>query len=105
MRNTYIYIIGMAMALAPVSAWGQEPLSARTAIVAHSDNSTYSKGTSTGCNLHTAYVTIDTNKTSWRQLGLTPLASYGNTATESSCFSALIEQTAAHVADTTHCLC
>ena len=81
MRNTYIYIIGMAMALAPASAWGQEPLSARTAIVAHSDNSTYSKGTSTGCNLHTAYVTIDTNKTSWRQLGLTPLASYGNTAT------------------------
>lgn len=86
MRKSYIYIIGATMLLAPASALAQASLSPRTAIAVASPTllkSPAAQAAAVGtasCQL-SAYVTIDPARTSWQQLGVTPIAENASTAT------------------------
>lgn len=86
MRKSYIYIIGATMLLAPASALAQASLSPRTAIAVASPTLLKSPAAqaaavgAAGSQL-SAYVTIDPARTSWQQLGVTPIAENAGTAT------------------------
>ena len=86
MRKSYIYIIGATMLLAPASALAQASLSPRTAIAVASPTLLKSP-TAQAAAEHaassqlSAYVTIDPARTSWQQLGVTPIAENAGTAT------------------------
>lgn len=86
MRKSYIYIIGATMLLAPASALAQASLSPRTAIAVASPTllkSPAAQAAAVGAasSQLSAYVTIDPARTSWQQLGVTPIAENTNTAT------------------------
>ena len=86
MRKSYIYIIGATMLLAPASALAQASLSPRTAIAVASPpllKSPAAQAAAVGAasSQLSAYVTIDPARTSWQQLGITPIAENANTAT------------------------
>lgn len=86
MRKSYIYIIGATMLLAPASAFAQASLSPRTAIAVASPTllkSPAAQAAAVGAasSQLSAYVTIDPARTSWQQLGVTPIAENANTAT------------------------
>lgn len=86
MRKSYIYIIGATMLLAPASALAQASLSPRTAIAVASPTllkSPAAQAAAVGAASRqlSAYVTIDPARTSWQQLGVTPIAENANTAT------------------------
>lgn len=86
MRKSYIYIIGATMLLAPASALAQASLSPRTAIAVASPTllkSPAAQAAAVGAadRQLSAYVTIDPARTSWQQLGVTPIAENANTAT------------------------
>lgn len=86
MRKSYIYIIGATMLLAPASALAQASLSPRTAIAVASPTllkSPAAQAAAVGAasSQLSAYVTIDPARTSWQQLGVTPIAKNANTAT------------------------
>lgn len=86
MRKSYIYIIGATMLLAPASALAQASLSPRTAIAVASPTllkSPAAQAAAVGAasSQLSAYVTIDPGRTSWQQLGVTPIAENANTAT------------------------
>lgn len=86
MRKSYIYIIGATMLLAPASALAQASLSPRTAIAVASPTllkSPAAQAAAVGIasSQLSAYVTIDPARTSWQQLGVTPIAENANTAT------------------------
>lgn len=86
MRKSYIYIIGATMLLAPASALAQASLSPRTAIAVASPTLLKAPAAQTAAmgaasSQLSAYVTIDPTRTSWQQLGVTPIAENANTAT------------------------
>lgn len=86
MRKSYIYIIGATMLLAPASALAQASLSPRTAIAVASPTllkapATQAAAVGSASSQLSAYVTIDPARTSWQQLGVTPIAENANTAT------------------------
>lgn len=86
MRKSYIYIIGATMLLAPASALAQASLSPRTAIAVASPTllkSPAAQAAASGVagSQLSAYVTIDPARTSWQQLGVTPIAENAGTAT------------------------
>lgn len=86
MRKSYIYIIGATMLLAPASALAQASLSPRTAIAVASPTllkSPAAQAAAVGAasSQLSAYVTINPARTSWQQLGVTPIAENANTAT------------------------
>lgn len=86
MRKSYIYIIGATMLLAPASALAQASLSPRTAIAVASPTllkSPAAQAAAVGAasSQLSAYVTIDPARTSWQQLGVTPIAKNASTAT------------------------
>lgn len=86
MRKSYIYIIGATMLLAPASALAQASLSPRTAIAVASPTllkSPTAQAAAVGAvsSQLSAYVTIDPARTSWQQLGVTPIAENAGTAT------------------------
>lgn len=86
MRKSYIYIIGATMLLAPASALAQASLSPRTVIAVASPTllkSPAAQAAAVGAasSQLSAYVTIDPARTSWQQLGVTPIAENANTAT------------------------
>lgn len=86
MRKSYIYIIGATMLLAPASALAQASLSPRTAIAVASPTllkSPAAQAAAVGAASRqlSAYVTIDPARTSWQQLGVTPIAENAGTAT------------------------
>ncbi len=86
MRKSYIYIMGATMLLAPASALAQASLSPRTAIAVASPTllkSPAAQAAAVGAasSQLSAYVTIDPARTSWQQLGVTPIAENANTAT------------------------
>lgn len=86
MRKSYIYIIGATMLLAPASALAQASLSPRTAIAVASPTllkSPAAQAAAMGAadRQLSAYVTIDPARTSWQQLGVTPIAENAGTAT------------------------
>ena len=86
MRKSYIYIIGATMLLAPASALAQASLSPRTAIAVASPTllkSPAAQAAAVGAadRQLSAYVTIDPARTSWQQLGVTPIAENAGTAT------------------------
>lgn len=86
MRKSYIYIIGATMLLAPASALAQASLSPRTAIAVASPTllkapATQAAAVGAASSQLSAYVTIDPARTSWQQLGVTPIAENANTAT------------------------
>lgn len=86
MRKSYIYIIGATMLLAPASALAQASLSPRTAIAVASPTllkspAAQAAAVGVASSQLSAYVTIDPARTSWQQLGVTPIAENANTAT------------------------
>ena len=86
MRKSYIYIIGATMLLAPASALAQASLSPRTAIAVASPTllkapAAQAAAEHAASSQLSAYVTIDPARTSWQQLGVTPIAENANTAT------------------------
>lgn len=86
MRKSYIYIIGATMLLAPASALAQASLSPRTAIAVASPTllkapAAQAAASGVASSQLSAYVTIDPARTSWQQLGVTPIAENANTAT------------------------
>lgn len=86
MRKSYIYIIGATMLLAPASALAQASLSPRTAIAVASPTllkapAAQAAASGVANSQLSAYVTIDAARTSWQQLGVTPIAENANTAT------------------------
>lgn len=86
MRKSYIYIIGATMLLAPASALAQASLSPRTAIAVASPtllkaHAAQAAAVDAASSQLSAYVTIDPARTSWQQLGVTPIAENANTAT------------------------
>lgn len=86
MRKSYIYIIGATMLLSPASALAQASLSPRTAIAVASPTLLKSPAAQAAAehaasSQLSAYVTIDPARTSWQQLGVTPIAENANTAT------------------------
>ncbi len=86
MRKSYIYIIGATMLLAPASALAQASLSPRTAIAVASPTllkapAAQAAAVGAASSQLSAYVTIDPARTSWQQLGVTPIAENANTAT------------------------
>lgn len=86
MRKSYIYIIGATMLLAPASALAQTSLSPRTAIAVASPTllklpAAQAAAVSVASSQLSAYVTIDPARTSWQQLGVTPIAENAGTAT------------------------
>lgn len=86
MRKSYIYIIGATMLLAPASALAQASLSPRTAIAVASPTllkapAAQAAAEHAASSQLSAYVTIDPARTSWQQLGVTPIAENEGTAT------------------------
>ena len=86
MRKSYIYIIGATMLLAPASALAQSSLSPRTAIAVASPTllkapAAQAAASGVANSQLSAYVTIDPARTSWQQLGVTPIAENASTAT------------------------
>lgn len=86
MRKSYIYIIGATMLLSPASALAQASLSPRTAIAVASPTllkapAAQAAAVGAASSQLSAYVTIDPARTSWQQLGVTPIAENANTAT------------------------
>lgn len=86
MRKSYIYIIGATMLLAPASALAQASLSPRTAIAVAPPTllkspAAQAAAVGVASSQLSAYVTIDPARTSWQQLGVTPIAENANTAT------------------------
>lgn len=86
MRKSYIYIIGATMLLAPASALAQASLSPRTAIAVASPTllkapAAQAAAVGAASSQLSAYVTIDPARTSWQQLGVTPIAENTSTAT------------------------
>lgn len=86
MRKSYIYIIGATMLLSPASALAQASLSPRTAIAVASPTllkapAAQAAAVGTASSQLSAYVTIDPARTSWQQLGVTPIAENAGTAT------------------------
>lgn len=86
MRKSYIYIIGATMLLAPASALAQASLSPRTAIAVASPTllkspAAQAAAVGVASSQLSAYVTIDPARTSWQQLGVTPIAENAGTAT------------------------
>lgn len=86
MRKSYIYIIGATMLLAPASALAQSSLSPRTAIAVASPTllkapAAQAAAVGVANSQLSAYVTIDPARTSWQQLGVTPIAENAGTAT------------------------
>lgn len=86
MRKSYIYIIGATMLLAPASALAQASLSPRTAIAVAfptllKSHAAQAAAVGAASSQLSAYVTIDPARTSWQQLGVTPIAENANTAT------------------------
>lgn len=86
MRKSYIYIIGATMLLAPASALAQASLSPRTAIAVASPTLLKAPAAQAAAEHAadrqlSAYVTIDPARTSWQQLGVTPIAENANMAT------------------------
>lgn len=86
MRKSYIYIIGATILLAPASALAQASLSPRTAIAVASPTLLKSPAAQAAAvgdsdSQLSAYVTIDPARTSWQQLGVTPIAENAGTAT------------------------
>ena len=86
MRKSYIYIIGATMLLAPASALAQASLSPRTAIAVASPTllkspAAQAAAVGVASSQLSAYVTIDAARTSWQQLGVTPIAENASTAT------------------------
>lgn len=86
MRKSYIYIIGATMLLAPASALAQASLSPRTAIAVASPTllkapAAQAAAEHAASSQLSAYVTIDPARTSWQQLGVTPIAENAGTAT------------------------
>lgn len=86
MRKSYIYIIGATMLLAPASALAQASLSPRTAIAVASPTllkapAAQAAAMGSASSQLSAYVTIDPARTSWQQLGVTPIAENASTAT------------------------
>lgn len=86
MRKSYIYIIGATMLLAPASALAQSSLSPRTAIAVASPTllkapAAQAAAEHAASSQLSAYVTIDPARTSWQQLGVTPIAENASTAT------------------------
>ena len=86
MRKSYIYIIGATMLLAPASALAQSSLSPRTAIAVASPPllkapAAQAAAEHAASSQLSAYVTIDPARTSWQQLGVTPIAENASTAT------------------------
>lgn len=86
MRKSYIYIIGATMLLAPASALAQASLSPRTAIAVASPTllkapAAQAAAVGVASSQLSAYVTIDPARTSWQQLGVTPIAENASTAT------------------------
>lgn len=86
MRKSYIYIIGATMLLAPASALAQASLSPRTAIAVASPTllkapAAQAAASGVANSQLSAYVTIDPARTSWQQLGVTPIAENAGTAT------------------------
>ena len=71
----------MALSLVPATGWGQGILSPKAAIIAEGSSDGRMAVREAGANYVTAYVSIDTRKTSWQELGLKPAAQWGNTAT------------------------
>lgn len=69
------------MAAIPTSMIAQNTMSPKTAIMVHGLESMSTRAGAQEDNMVTAYVTINPGKTSWQQLGLTPVSSFGNTAT------------------------
>ena len=69
------------MAAIPTSIIAQNTMSPKTAIMVHGLESMGTRAGAQEDNMVTAYVTINPGKTSWQQLGLTPVSSFGNTAT------------------------
>ena len=86
MRKSYIYIIGATMLLSPASALAQASLSPRTAIAVASPTllkapTAQAAAVDAASSQLSAYVTIDPARTSWQQLGVTPIAENAGTAT------------------------
>lgn len=86
MRKSYIYIIGATMLLAPASALAQASLSPRTAIAVASPTLLKAPAAQAAAEHAadrqlSAYVRIDPARTSWQQLGVTPIAENAGTAT------------------------
>lgn len=81
MRKSYIIILGSAMLLISQASWGQSVLSPRTAIIVGENNAKKAKGADGVDNKVTAFVTIDTNVTSWDELGIKPINKDGKTTT------------------------
>lgn len=86
MRKSYIYIIGATMLLVPASALAQTSLSPRTAIAVASPTllkspAAQAAAVGVASSQLSAYVTIDPARTSWQQLGVTPIAENAGTAT------------------------
>lgn len=86
MRKSYTYIIGATMLLAPASALAQTSLSPRTAIAVASPTllklpAAQAAAVGSASSQLSAYVTIDPARTSWQQLGVTPIAENAGTAT------------------------
>lgn len=86
MRKSYIYIICATMLLAPASALAQASLSPRTAIAVASPTllkapAAQAAAEHAASSQLSAYVTIDPARTSWQQLGVTPIAENEGTAT------------------------
>ena len=95
MRKSYIYIIGATMLLAPASALAQASLSPRTAIAVASPTllkapAAQAAAVGAASSQLSAYVTIDPARTSWQQLGVTPIAENAGTATVRLTLDALL---------------
>ena len=69
------------MLLVNQASWAQNVLSPRTAIVLEENNAKKAKGENAAENKFTAFITINTNVTSWEKLGITPINKDSNTTT------------------------
>ena len=69
------------MSLVPTTMWGQGTLSPKAAITISGNGMKKAKAQGVDNKKVSAYITINDNITSWQELGLTPIAEDGNTAT------------------------
>ena len=69
------------MAAMPTGLTAQNSMSPKTAIMVHGLENMGTRASKQEDKTVTAYVTITPGKTSWQQLGLTPISIFGNTAT------------------------
>ena len=69
------------MAAMPTGLTAQNSMSPKTAIMVHGLENMGTRAGAQEDKTVTAYVTITPGKTSWQQLGLTPISIFGNTAT------------------------